>query len=78
MCALTRLLRPCAQENVLRHPEFLQGNATTSFIERNPALFTFSSQGSIRSSKLLQVGGRATPACLRFHPTCYVHLAHFL
>lgn len=26
-------------ENVLRHPEFLSGAATTSFIDRNPELF---------------------------------------
>lgn len=40
-------------ENVLRHPEFLTGKATTSFIERNPELFDFLSQGSTQSSKLL-------------------------
>ena len=38
-------------ENVLRHPEFLAGKATTSFIDRNPSLFELS-QGS-GSSKLL-------------------------
>lgn len=41
-------------ENVLRHPEFLSGGATTSFIDRNPGLFDFgSSPGSAQSSKLL-------------------------
>lgn len=40
-------------ENVLRHPEFLTGKATTSFIERNPELFDFLTQGSTQSSKLL-------------------------
>ena len=39
-------------ENVLRHPEFLSGAATTSFIERHPALFNFSPD-SMQSSKLL-------------------------
>ena len=38
-------------ENVLRHPEFLAGKATTSFIDRNPGLFSMQ-QGS-GSSKLL-------------------------
>lgn len=38
-------------ENVLRHPEFLAGEATTSFIDRNPGLFE-NAQGS-GSSKLL-------------------------
>lgn len=40
-------------ENVLRHPEFLEGRATTSFIERNPELFNFLTQGPAQSSKLL-------------------------
>lgn len=40
-------------ENVLRHPEFLGGGATTSFIERNPGLFHQTS-GSSEASKLLQ------------------------
>ncbi len=40
-------------ENVLRHPEFLSGTATTSFIERNPSLFTLSSGSALQSSKLL-------------------------
>ncbi|KAK9814506.1 hypothetical protein WJX72_007023 [[Myrmecia] bisecta] len=42
-------------ENVLRHPEFLHGQATTSFIERNPGLFDFNQQeGTVaHSSKLL-------------------------
>ena len=39
-------------ENVLRHPEFLSGEATTSFIERHPALFNFSAD-SMQSSKIL-------------------------
>ena len=40
-------------ENVLRHPEFLCGEATTSFIERNPQLFQFSSKEGAQASKLL-------------------------
>lgn len=41
-------------ENVLRHPEFLAGEAKTSFIEKNSAqLFNFEGHGSLRSSKLL-------------------------
>jgi len=41
-------------ENVVRHPDFLTGAATTSFIEQNgPALFNFEGHGSLRSSKLL-------------------------
>lgn len=39
------MVLPCPQtnilflENVLRHPEFLSGAASTSFIDRNPELF---------------------------------------
>eukprot|EP00887_Chlorella_sp_A99_P003326 scaffold26.g3326.t1 len=41
-------------ENVLRHPEFLAGQATTSFIERNAEeLFTFGSKATAQSGKLL-------------------------
>jgi acetyl/propionyl-CoA carboxylase alpha subunit len=41
-------------ENVLRHPEFLAGEAKTSFIEKNAQeLFNFEGHGSLRSSKLL-------------------------
>ena len=40
-------------DNVLRHPEFLSGQATTSFIERTPELFEFGSRNSQKSSKLL-------------------------
>ena len=40
-------------ENVLRHPEFLSGQATTSFIDRHPQLFNFNSRGSPQSSLVL-------------------------
>jgi pyruvate carboxylase len=40
-------------ENVLRHPEFLSGQATTSFIERHPGLFNFNTSNAVQSSKLL-------------------------
>ncbi|GAX77798.1 hypothetical protein CEUSTIGMA_g5241.t1 [Chlamydomonas eustigma] len=41
-------------ENVLRHPEFLEGKATTYFIEKNAKdLFSFETHGSLRSSKML-------------------------
>lgn len=41
-------------ENVFRHPEFLAGAPTTSFIERNSKeLFRFEGHGGIRASKLL-------------------------
>jgi len=41
-------------ENVLRHPEFLEGECKTSFIEKNARdLFNFEGHGSLRSSKLL-------------------------
>jgi pyruvate carboxylase len=41
-------------ENVLRHPEFLGGAPTTSFIERNAKdLFRFEGHPSARASKLL-------------------------
>ncbi|MEW5308009.1 MAG: hypothetical protein WDW36_010371, partial [Sanguina aurantia] len=41
-------------ENVVRHPEFLAGDATTYFIEKNARdLFNFEGHGSLRSSKLL-------------------------
>lgn len=41
-------------ENVLHHPEFLEGKATTSFIEANPELFDFGISGPPQSSKVLQ------------------------
>lgn len=56
-------------ENVLRHPEFLSGGATTSFIERHPALFAFSTD-QFASSKLLTyladvvVNGAAHPGAV--------------
>ncbi|PNH09743.1 Pyruvate carboxylase 1, partial [Tetrabaena socialis] len=41
-------------ENVMRHPEFLSGEATTFFIEKHSReLFNFERHGSLRSSKLL-------------------------
>ena len=41
-------------ENVFRHPEFLSGKATTSFIERNPGLFEFHNySASLQSYKVL-------------------------
>eukprot|EP00798_Chlamydomonas_sp_ICE-L_P008825 gene8825-67_t len=41
-------------ENVLRHPEFLSGDAKTSFIEKNAAaLFNFEGHGALRASQLL-------------------------
>jgi len=38
---------------VLRHPEFLGGKATTSFIERTPELFEFGGRHDQKASKLL-------------------------
>lgn len=40
-------------ENVLRHPEFLTGRATTSFIEDNPQLFDFHQDAAGQSSQVL-------------------------
>ncbi|KAK9800249.1 hypothetical protein WJX73_006193 [Symbiochloris irregularis] len=40
-------------QNVFRHPEFLSGEATTSFIERNPQLFSFSTRDGSQASRLL-------------------------
>lgn len=40
-------------ENVLRHPEFLSGRATTSFIEENPQLFNFHQDAASQSSGVL-------------------------
>ncbi|KAA6420341.1 MAG: pyruvate carboxylase [Trebouxia sp. A1-2] len=40
-------------ENVLRHPEFLSGYATTSFIEDNPQLFDFHHDAASQSSGVL-------------------------
>ena len=40
-------------ENVLRHPEFLSGQATTSFIDDNPQLFDFHQDAASQSSQLL-------------------------
>lgn len=40
-------------DNVLRHPEFLSGKATTSFIERTPELFEFGGRHDQKASKLL-------------------------
>ncbi len=39
--------------NVMRDPEFLSGQATTSFIDRNPHLFHAQGSGTPESSKLL-------------------------
>ncbi|KAL4422522.1 hypothetical protein ABPG75_008719 [Micractinium tetrahymenae] len=41
-------------ENVLRHPEFLGGAPTTSFIERNPELFRFHTQSTADLTHLLE------------------------
>ncbi|PSC70059.1 pyruvate carboxylase [Micractinium conductrix] len=41
-------------ENVLRHPEFLSGVASTSFIERNPELFRFSTVGTADLTHVLE------------------------
>lgn len=40
-------------ENVFRHPTFLAGDATTSFIERNPQLFEFGTRDGSTASRLL-------------------------
>lgn len=41
-------------ENVLRHPMFLSGNATTGFIETySKELFKFEGHSNIRANKLL-------------------------
>lgn len=40
-------------DNVLKHPEFLSGKATTSFIERNPGLFELGNKSTGEASKLL-------------------------
>ncbi len=55
-CIAARLssLHLCVQ--VLKHPEFLTGKATTSFIGDNPQLFEFrgGSEAEGQSSKVLQ------------------------
>jgi pyruvate carboxylase len=43
-------------ENVIRHPVFLEGRCTTTFIEENPGLFTFP-QRADRATKLLEFIG---------------------
>ncbi|HTE19270.1 MAG TPA: pyruvate carboxylase, partial [Armatimonadota bacterium] len=43
-------------ENVIRHPVFREGRATTTFIEETPELFTFSERAD-RASKLLEFVG---------------------
>lgn len=40
-------------ENVLRHPDFLSGKATTSFIGDNPQLFEFHQDAASQSSQIL-------------------------
>lgn len=51
-------------ENVLRHPEFLAGDAKTSFIEKNGKdLFNFEGHGSLRSSKLLMYLAEQVRTC---------------
>lgn len=40
-------------ENVLRHPDFLSGKATTSFIDDNPQLFDFHQDAASQSSQVL-------------------------
>lgn len=51
-------------ENVLRHPEFLAGDATTSFIERNPQLFSFGTRDGLQASKLLGYLAELARHCL--------------
>ncbi|PRW20525.1 pyruvate carboxylase isoform A [Chlorella sorokiniana] len=41
-------------ENVLRHPEFLSGEATTSFIDRNPELFQLNQKELSELCRLLE------------------------
>ena len=60
----------------MRHPEFLAGEATTSFIEKNAKdLFNFESGSSLRSSKLLTyladqvVNGPNHPGAIGAPPT---------
>ncbi len=40
-------------DNLLRHPDFVAGKATTSFIGQNPQLFDFGPQDVVEASKLL-------------------------
>ncbi|CAL5223603.1 g6142 [Coccomyxa viridis] len=62
-------------ENVLRHPEFLSGQATTSFIDRNAQLFNFNNKSAIQSSKLLTyladlvVNGPSHPGAVGLPPS---------
>lgn len=69
-------------ENVLRHPEFLSGEATTFFIEKNSRdLFNFERHGSLRSSKLLTyladmvVNGPDHPGAIGAPPSKFVPAA---
>lgn len=54
-------------ENVLRHPDFLTGRATTSFIDDNPQLFDFHQDAAGQSSQVLTyLADLVTPV----PPTC--------
>ena len=70
-------------ENVLRHPEFLSGEASTSFIERHPALFNFSPAAG-QATKLLnyladvRVNGPDHPGAVGPAPSRIIPLAPVL
>ena len=55
-------------ENVLRHPDFLTGRATTSFIEDNPQLFDFHQDAAGQSSQVLTY--LADLVSIMFHSLC--------
>lgn len=59
-------------ENVLRHPEFLSGYATTSFIEDNPQLFDFHHDSASQSSGVLTYLAELVSryCCLFYMATC--------
>ncbi len=46
-------------QNVVAHPAFVDGSATTSFLDANPGLFTFK-EGKDRATKLLSFLGHLT------------------
>lgn len=58
-------------ENVLRHPEFLSGRATTSFLDDNPQLFSFHQDAGSQSSQVLAYLGDMVRVCQQTCSLCH-------
>lgn len=64
-------------ENVLRHPEFLSGQATTSFIDENPQLFDFHQDAGSQSSGVLTYLADLVSSCIQTSHCMHAWLCFF-